>query len=126
MGNLAIRPVQATLIIKHPVTGEETNGVFRLVGTSSPQFYNAVNGLVNSDDDEALSNDVKFSQNILASCIVGWDETDFNTDDEGKPIAYSPEEALNLISDPMNQWLANQLKDYVENAAHFFTSGTAD
>lgn len=121
MVKLVITPTQGKFTARHPVTGDTefekadgttVQGIFYVVGSSSKEFYNYINGkraydiLQESDGDD--------TGEMLAALIVGWDDTGF------VDVPYSKEEALDMMNSPENLWLRQQLKDFMEDQSNFF------
>ncbi len=115
---LAIQPHEGTFYAKHPVTGKdvfdngdkEIQGIFKVVGSSSKEFYD----VVNQTDSHLILSEISSADKLLAALIIGWDDTGFIDD------PYTPEGALELITAPENLWLKLQLKDFVETQSNFF------
>ncbi len=119
MATLKITPHEGKFIVINPVTNEDffvqedgshLQGIFNIVGSSSKQFYEAVN---NIGAYKALTEE-ESGNKILAAMIVGWEDNGFIEEQ------YSVEEALNLINDPANRWIVGQLQEYVNDQRNFF------
>ena len=119
MATLKIQPHPGKFIVINPVTNEDfflqedgskLQGIFTLVGSSSKEFYNAVN---NIGAYAALTEDDSGNK-ILAAMIIGWEDTGFIEEE------YSIEEALSLVNDPVNAWLTNQFQAFVNSQSNFF------
>jgi len=123
---IALRPVEGRMELKHPVTGEpefEIDGkvmkvTFHMVGTSSKQFRDAYRKATPAEKIQAaLTDDFEFESRLTAACIVGWDDKDGFI---SKP--YSPENAFELLNDPDNMWVREQVRNYLNDQTHFFSS----
>lgn len=120
MTKIIIQPKSGEFIATHPVTGSTNfekedgttvQGKFTVVGSSSKEFYNYISGKSTHD---VLTTKGDETGEMLASLIIGWEDTNFIDE------PYSPEAALELMNDPNNLWLRHQLKDFMEDQANFF------
>ena len=125
MSKLILQPKTSTFIPRHPVTGEtnfgtEENpieGSFIVAGVNSREFYDTINAL---SQEEEIGTNSEFGRRTLAGCIVGWETSEFYTDDNDNPIEYSQDAAIELVTNNDNLWIINQLRRYVEDSANFF------
>lgn len=125
------KPKIGKLKIKHPVTGETTfqlpngeecEGILHIVGQYSDEFINASKIMANefeiyskSDNkDSALDTINNIKTEMLSKCILGWDDTGFFD------TKYSPDEALDLLSQNNNMWLVDQVQKFTLVQANFF------
>ena len=111
----------ADVVIKHPVTGEDTDIVITVVGKDSATYRNAAKRIAgeklpdNAEDKNAEL--TKRGADLLASCIRGWKGLD---DSEGKPIEFSTAFAVELLSNPDFDSLAVQINGAIHDRSLFF------
>lgn len=127
-----LKPKVAELLIKHPVTGntefeilgqeEKVQGILRIVGQYSDEFVNASKVMAQEfevfanaeDKSEALDTVKHIKRDMLAKCIVGWEDNGFFS------TPYSPEEALDLLTQTENDWLVDQIMSFTTEKSNFF------
>lgn len=124
MVNVVLKPQVGKLILTHPGTGElyfdngkgeKIQGILHIVGTSSVEFRNAMKSIMPSSFvDFIQGKDDDTESRLMASCIVGWDDTGFILE------PYSPQNAIDLIMDPQNLWIKVQVKKFIEDQSNFF------
>ena len=120
-------PVDFELI--HLKTGEKTGVVFHLVGLDHErpkeverrqakqkiqraQKSGSLNKVIKTwDFDEAQQQKVE----IICACISGWKGL---TKDE-KELKYTPQAALDLLSDPKLAWIVEEIEKFVTDRANF-------
>jgi hypothetical protein len=96
--------------------GSRVQGILHIVGRNSKQYMDAIKtimkkGIPSSQSLDRLADD---KTTMLASYIVGWDDTGlFN-------LQYSPDEAYNLISNPEMFWLREQIDQFIMDDTNFF------
>ena len=119
---LAAKSIEVEL--KHPVTNVGLGVTVRIVGKNSrqfkDQFYQTV-AQAQKDSKEAPSADrLKLAEqrsvDLIAACIVGWDDEEFF----GGP--YSQEKALEIIGQPELSWVKDQLEQAIVEDSSFFAS----
>ena len=117
-------PQVCKLSIKHPVTGETefplpdgSTGPLEiwLVGRNSVEWFNFIKKLKDGNSTADLFSKVaQEAQELIASLIVGW------LDNGAIDNTYSKENALELISNPQNVWLLEQLQAALLEESNFF------
>lgn len=119
MASILIKPHTSKFRPLHPATNENafTKGkkkikpYIELVGSNSSEFYNCVKA---EDAIDILQEEDNSTARLVAACIVGWDKSGFIDE------PYSKEAALEIMLDPNNLWLLNQLKEHIAQTANFF------
>jgi len=100
----------AEVIIKHPVTGEDTDIKIIVVGKDSATYRNAAKRIASEklpeSDDDKEKELTKRGAELLTSCIRGWAGLD---DRDGKPIPFTTEFAIELLSNQDFDSLAVQI-----------------
>ncbi len=129
LGLEVLQPVKMNLL--HPATGEalvhkETgeSAYILITNLNSPE----VQAFTRRKNDEAKKSNAKPSEaetdaafrERVAYLIKGWSIVDF--DGETVDVAYSPEEASNLVNDPAMYWVLQQIMAFVTNDANFLRS----
>lgn len=122
----SLQPKSANLIIKHPITGdtefeldsgEKVQLVLKVVGRNSQQWLDFMKAMT---DKGGLSQGELFSRisdnakSFVANQIIGW----HNNGALKEP--YSKEAAEKLINDPENNWLMEQVQEFLINESNFF------
>lgn len=125
MVKVLIEPKVGRLVLTHPGTGDKffddgngnlIEGILYIVGTSSKEFRNALKAITPTNYIDIINGkDEELENRLLAGCIVGWENTGFIFEE------YSPENALDLISEPKNFWIKVQVKNFIDNQANFFS-----
>ena len=118
--DLAARAIEVEL--KHPVTKEALGVKISIVGKNSRQFKDKFYETVvqaQKDSKEApnaerLKLAEKRSVELIAACIVGWDDEEFF---DGP---YTPEKAYEIIEQPELSWVKDQLEAAIVEDGSFF------
>lgn len=111
-------PIAADLAITLP-SGEETGIVFKVLGQDSTAFRKGAKAMASAfQQDDKPTPDVmeRINNEIYAGCIVSWSGLEEN----GAPLAYSPEKALELIAKPELTFIREQVEAFVSKRAQFF------
>lgn len=113
-------PLVQTLEIKFP-DGSPTGLKLKVVGQDSKQFREVAKQygqqMLGSDSKPDIDLLEKQNTELIASCIVGWDEV---IGDDGNPVMYSPENAKALVGTPELTYIRNQVEAYIGQRANFF------
>lgn len=117
-------PKSQDLPINFP-DGEPTGIVLKVVGQDSKQVREVTKrfALVMDGDTQTLERINQMEQRaaeIVAACIVGWSGLE---DDDGGPLPYSTEKALELVSKPELAFIAEQVVRYAADRQNFFRRG---
>lgn len=112
------------VVIKHPVTGVDTDIVVYINGHDSEKFkFLAHEQLVmlkeladGGEDIKSPKIKIKTQLDMLAGLVSGWD----NITTEGKVIEYSEDACRKLMKDC--PWIAEQLDTDIYTRGNFFTS----
>lgn len=117
-------PKSKLVIIKHPVTGETEFDTLdgkrvqleiEIVGRNSSQWLDFMKGFQSTGNrDELFSRINDQSREFIASLIVGW------TDNGALKEPYSDDKAIELVSNPENTWLLEQLQEALIDETNFF------
>lgn len=98
----------------HPVTGEPLGAFFTLRGPEHPQRKAVTHRLMREARERAASGtapdpaeDEAEALALLADNIVGWSGVLHPA--TGAPIPWTPTTARELVNDPQQQWLVDQL-----------------
>jgi hypothetical protein len=122
----SLQPKQGKLIIKHPVTGEtffqlpdgeKVQLILYIVGRNSPQwleFMKKINAKGGLEQGELFSRISENAKSFVANQIVGWE------DNGALKEPYSPEKAEELINDPHNNWMMEQIQTFLIDETNFF------
>lgn len=110
----------------HPVTGDPLDWRFQILSKNSDVVRNIVRKQTKKMQAKSRTSfaPIDFdevdqeSTLALCACIVGW-ETSF-TDANGQPLVYSPDAAVNLLTDTGFAWLRRQLDTATGETARFF------
>ena len=117
-------PNRQSLTVIHPITGE-TDWILTIVGIDSAEFNKSMSvkaqRLIDGKGAQSIEERQKDAAELVAACIVGWTGLSSN----GVQIPYSPEKALELISDPSLSWVKEQVETFVNTRANFFRSSQA-
>lgn len=119
-------PQVAKIKIKHPLTGETefeladgTNVELEIhvVGRNSKQWLDFMKELKvkgGDDRDELFSRISDSARQFVSRLIVGW------TDNGALNESYSVEAAEELLMDPSNTWIMEQLQEAILTESNFF------
>lgn len=111
-------PVVGKLNIKLP-NGQETGIVFDVVGEDSTEYRKGAKVVAQMfySDERPSADDHEKANNVLyAGCVVGWS----GLEQDGKPMPYSPEKALELLSNPQLTYVRQQVEEFVQKRTEFF------
>lgn len=111
-------PTVADLKIKLP-NGEDTGITFKIVGEDSAQYRKGAKTVAQMFyTDERPSPDAheRANNELFAGCVVGWS----GIEQDGQPLPYSPEKALELLSNPQLTYVRQQVEGFVQKRAEFF------
>lgn len=119
-------PQSQKLAITLP-NGAETGIVLDVVGQDSAQYRavmlrqsKAFLGMEqNTVDPAALAH---MNAERVASHIVGWTNLE---DEQGAPLAYSAEKAIELMAKPELSFVREQVEAFAEKRTNFFSGGDA-
>ena len=105
------------LIIKHPATGADTDCVIELCGKDSTQFRDAYGELIKSvvGKDHDQIDFAAIDAKAYAACTVSWE----NLEENGKAIECTPENILNIYTNPDYKWLHEQVVQFVGSRENF-------
>jgi hypothetical protein len=135
MANIQIKelkPQVATVLIKHPITGETIFDLpdgtkvelkIYMVGRNSKQwleFMRSLKSNVSTAKEDLFSRISDSATEFVASLIVGW------SNNGSIDVPYSPEAAKELLSQPENIWLLEQLQEALLNETNFFLTKSID
>ena len=111
----------AEMILKHPVTGVDTDAVIVLYGKDSKQYRDAfavqakkAAAMKSSDSDyqEKLS---ELGLDIFIKCTKDWRTVGL----DGKELECTPENVAMLYKDERFVWIHNQIAAFMEKRANF-------
>lgn len=111
----------AEMILKHPVTGADTDAVIVLYGKDSKQYRDAfavqakkAAAMKASDSDyqEKLS---ELGLDIFIKCTKDWR----NVGLDGKALECTPENVAMMYKDERFVWIHNQIAAFMEKRANF-------
>jgi hypothetical protein len=118
-------PQSQKLPIAFP-NGADTGIVLDVVGQDSPQYRavmlrqsKAFLGSTSTPEPEALA---QMNAERVASHIVGWVNLQ---DEQGAPLPYSHEKAVDLMAKPELRFVAEQVEAFAEKRTNFFSGGNA-
>lgn len=97
------------LIIKHPITGEDTDIKIVLCGSDSKQYRAALSSLTETDSE-------KRGLELLALCTMAWENVEF----KGKSVACSKESAIMIYTEV--PFIMNDVNLAVFNRVNFMSS----
>lgn len=116
----------ATLVIEHPVTGEEIKGMTVTVcGMDSERYQEIKQRKVQETLDQKSSRKAKklsakelaeAGVRDLADLTIGWTGFEFGKDE----YPFTPENAFKLFTNPQYKWLVEQIDAFVSDRANFF------
>jgi len=118
--DLAAKPVEVEL--KHPMTGEGLNVKVKIVGKNSRQFkerfYETVSAVSRLGKEVETGERMKVAElnsiELVAACIVGWDDNEFFGGE------YTVERAKDIVSRPELAWVKSQVEDAITEDSLFF------
>lgn len=114
-----LKPKTRELTIVLP-TGEPTDIVLTVVGADSKQFREtSLKWATKYFDGDKKTNpaDILHSRcEQAAACIVGWK----GLEEDGVPIPYSPEKALELMMMAELHFVVDQIEQFITERANFF------
>jgi hypothetical protein len=128
----ALKPQVAKVKIAHPITGDTEFALpdgtlvpleIHLVGRNSKQWLDFMRSIQTNAEDtrESLFSKINdASRDFVAALIVGW------TENGALNEPYSPESALELVSDPDNIWILDQLQNAIITESNFFLVNSAE
>lgn len=102
----------ATCVIKHPVTGEDTDIKITVYGFDSKEFRTISLARAKKAVDGAEIS----SEEYLASITISWENVDLN----GKPLKFTPENAVTVYE--TSAPIRNQVDAFVMKTANFLTN----
>jgi hypothetical protein len=111
------------LDIIHPVTGDKTGLVVQVVSYRSERVKRVQRRLGNAAMREGKKNPKKVgtveeieerTNEIVAAAIIGWNMTK-----AGQPVPCTPEEIVNIVSDPRYFFIAEQVDKAADEDANF-------
>lgn len=106
----------ADLTVRHPVTGEPTDVVIRLLGVDSPTFRQAQRLQIDAFAKSQRPEPSVTRAQLLAAVTVSWD----NVMLDGADLAFSSENAVKLYTHPRaSLWLAPQVDQFISARANF-------
>ena len=111
-----------------PITfpdGEPTGIVLKVVGQDSKQVREVTKRFALIMDEqkptlERMNQVEQRASEIVAACIVGWTGLE---DEDGNPLPYSPDKALELVSKPELAFISEQVVRYAADRQNFFRRG---
>lgn len=105
------------LVIKHPVTGADTDCVIELYGKDSDKFREANLALVKAlaGKDHNKIDFAAIDAQAHAACTISW----VNLEEDGKQIECTPENILKVYTDQNYKWLHEQVLQFVGNRENF-------
>ena len=111
----------AEVVIKHPVTGEDTDIVITIVGKDSATYRNAAKRIASEklpEDQEAKEKElVKRGAELLTSCVRGWSGIE---DSKDKDIPFTPEFCIEMLSNIEFDSLAVQINAAIHDRTLYF------
>lgn len=111
-------PQRAEYELIHPITGDATGVVFKLVGHDSKQFRDKAREIFKAKQgkksDDFLATEIE-NQDLVAACIVGWNE---GAEEAFGP--YSERRANEVIKMDELVYVREQLELFVSKRANFF------
>lgn len=129
MTGFNLRKIKTTDTFEHKVRDEEGNDtgvVFVLAGPTHPvrrdadyaQRRKLIAAAKKSGKVEVPDPERQDAESIayVGRAVLGWRGF---IDDAGQPVAYSPDAAVGLLSDPQMKWLLDQIDRELGNAANF-------
>lgn len=97
--------------------GEPTEVIFKVVGKESKRHKEVLNRQpIKAIENPTLGDFDNVEVQLTAACIVGWTGLTEN----GAPLAYSPEKALEIISTPELGYIRSQVEAFIMDRANFF------
>lgn len=106
------------LVIKHPITGADTDIVVELCGKDSDEYrkaYTEMVKLISVDPNNKETDYAKLESEIYAACTVNWE----NIDLDGKPLECTPKNVQMLYGDNNYVWLHEQVIKFVGDRVNF-------
>lgn len=105
----------AELILRNPFTGDAIPGVvLRVIGRDSDKLQNARKEAERKRAEGRLDAETA-NRHCIAAAIVGWE----NVELDGKPLEYSPENAIRLVTDERTSWVAEQVAPFSLSRRNF-------
>lgn len=125
-----LAPIQAdkgvTLVIEHPVTGDEIKGMTVTVcGMDSERYQemkrrkmqNALDEKANRKPKKLNAKDLaEAGMRDLAELTLGWTGFEFGKED----YPFTTDNAFKLYTNPSFKWLVDQIDEFVSDRANFF------
>lgn len=115
-------PVVGKLNIKLP-NGQDTGIVFDVVGEDSAEYRKGakvVAQMFYTEERPSPDAHEKANNELFAGCVVGWT----GLEQAGKPIPYTAEKALELLSNPKLTYIRQQVEEFVQKRTEFFRPST--
>lgn len=105
------------LVIKHPITGADTDCVIELYGKDSNKFRDTNLALVKSliGKDQSKIDFEAIDAQAYAACTISWS----NLEEGGKQIECTPENILRVYTDQNYKWLHEQVLQFVGDRENF-------
>lgn len=105
-----------TLEIVHPATGEGTGWLIEIAGPGHPATLRQRNSMIararkaGAKSQERTAEQIdRESAEFLANSIISWSGLTM----DGKPVPYSPEKALEILSDPGFSLIRDQINKFL-------------
>lgn len=105
----------AILRLRNPFTGDVIEGVsIRVIGRDAEVLQKARKD-AERDRAEGRMDSETANRHVLAAAIVGWEGVEI----DGKPLEYSPEAAIKLVTDERTAWVAEQVAPFSLSRRNF-------
>jgi hypothetical protein len=114
----SLLPTARDLPIKF-VDGEPTGIVMKIVGHDSKQVHEVGKKFAMQLSEDGKNFDLleQRAAEVVAACVVGWTGLE---NEDGTPMPYSHEKAVELLSKPELSFIAEQVVRYAATRQNFF------
>lgn len=116
LSSVSVKPY-STLIIKHPVTGADTDISIEIYGKDSKHYRDLWQALLKSAADKKIAQEDYETEalDIYVACTKSW----VNIEVDGKPLECTPDNVRMIYTNESYLWLHEQVLAFVGVRANF-------
>lgn len=117
LSSVQVKPY-SDLVVKHPVTGEDTDIIISLYGKDSKHYRDLWQGTLKLAAESKSKGKVNFESealDIYIMCTKDW----INVELDGKPLKCTKDNVKKIYEDENYAWLHEQVITFMENRANF-------
>jgi hypothetical protein len=118
----SLRPQSAEMVV-HLADGSLSDVVLSVISTDSKEYHAVArryfDDMLSPNRKRGAEQHAQAAAELIASCIVGWKGLTEN----GEPIRYSNDKAVELMATPELLFIREQVEAYVKERTNFFLGG---